>query len=425
MGVDIVLWRVRIGTFIQPVKCRSRIPVLTVSGMSLYIRALLFLLLAVYGVETNPEPGTGPGAQSRGGGSSGSNSTRGRGRGDQHEVAPRLLRSNSASSQPSAHVNIHSPHQTQPSSSPPIHSYSSNTTQPNFTQPPIDTYLSHPGSSPGLFGPSRFQSPMHGATMGGHPTQYGADIGLSELKTIMLSVQSSVQNMETRFSNFEQSLKEVKESNQKLAESQEEINQNVKELNDRVGQLETDLKSSEEKREKLEAQSRRENLRFHGIPESRDETWEETEDKVREYISKDLDLNQSNISIERAHRIPGTEKPRTVIVKFSFYKDKEKILKSYREKRKEFNEREAERENAQGGSDEAAHFDYDNSFRKVITVSEDFPSRVIKVRYHLRKFLRDALKANKNAYLKYDKLVIEGEIYEYDSTTADIVSVRK
>ena len=40
----------------------------------------------------------------------------------------------------------------------------------------------------------------------------------------------------------------------------------MKELNDRVGQLETDLKSSEEKREKLEAQSRRENLRFHGIP---------------------------------------------------------------------------------------------------------------------------------------------------------------
>ena len=49
----------------------------------------------------------------------------------------------------------------------------------------------------------------------------------------------------------------------------------------------------------------------------------------------------------------------------------------------------------------------------------------MKVRYHLRKFLRDALKANKNAYLKYDKLVIEGEIYEYDPTTADIVSVRK
>ena len=59
MGVDIVLWRVRIGTFIQPVKCRSRIPVLTVSGMSLYIRALLFLLLAVYGVETNRGPGLG------------------------------------------------------------------------------------------------------------------------------------------------------------------------------------------------------------------------------------------------------------------------------------------------------------------------------------------------------------------------------
>ena len=36
-------------------------------------------------------------------------------------------------------------------------------------------------------------------------------------------------------------------------------------------------------------------------------------------------MNQANISIEREHRIQGTEKPRPVIVKFSFYKDKEKV----------------------------------------------------------------------------------------------------
>ena len=29
------------------------------------------------------------------------------------------------------------------------------------------------------------------------------------------------------------------------------------------------------------------------------------------------------------------------------------------------------------------------------------------------------------AYLKYDKLIIEGEVYEYDPTVEDIVSVRK
>ena len=227
--------------------------------------------------------------------------------------------------------------------------------------------------------------------------------------------------METRFSEFEKSLKKVKESNQRLIDSQADINQNVKSLNDRVEKLELHLKSSEEKREKLEAQSRRENLRFHGIPEDRNETWEETEEKVKEYIGKDLELNPTSISIERAHRLQGTEKPRPVIVKFSFFKDKEKILKSYREKRKLLNEREAERENAQNGPDEDADYEADMSFRKDITVSEDFPSRVMKARYHLRKYLRDALKA----YLKYDKLIIEEEVYEYDSTLEDIVLIRK
>ena len=140
----------------------------------------------------------------------------------------------------------------------------------------------------------------------------------------MLSVQSSVKNMETRFSQFEKSLEDVKESNRKLVESQREINDNVKELTDRVEKLETDSKSSEEKRERLEAQSRRENLRVHGLPDDRDETWDETEDKVREHISKDLNLDQSSISIERAHRIQGTEKPRLLQSNSLFTKIKKK-----------------------------------------------------------------------------------------------------
>ena len=112
MGIDIVFWRVRIGTFIQPAKCHSRIPVLTITGMSLYIRTLLFLLLAVYGVETNPGPVNGPGTLGKGG-ATGSSSSKGRGRGDSHEVPPRLLRSNSATTQPSPHVNVPSPRQAQ------------------------------------------------------------------------------------------------------------------------------------------------------------------------------------------------------------------------------------------------------------------------------------------------------------------------
>ena len=41
-----------------------------------------------------------------------------------------------------------------------------------------------------------------------------------------------------------------------------------------------------------------------------------------------------HVLIESGHRIQAKEHPRPVIVTFSFFKDKEKVLKRYREKRK-------------------------------------------------------------------------------------------
>ena len=66
----------------------------------------------------------------------------------------------------------------------------------------------------------------------------------------------------------------------------------------------------------------------------------------------------------------------------------------------------------------------DDIFRKDSTVSEDFPSIVMKARNNLRGFLllRNALKDKKEAYLKYDELIIDCEIF--DDTSEDIVQVQ-
>ena len=64
-------------------------------------------------------------------------------------------------------------------------------------------------------------------------------------------------------------------------------------------------------------------------------------------MSRDLELNEDDISIERAHRIQGSEKPGPFIVKFSFYKDKDRVLETYRQKRKDANELIKERETEQ------------------------------------------------------------------------------
>ena len=82
----------------------------------------------------------------------------------------------------------------------------------------------------------------------------------------------------------------------------------------------------EEKISELEDRSRRNNLRFSGFTEKAEgaETWEESENLIREFIEGNLEMESKDISIERAHRtgskINGNK--RAIIVKFLNYKDK-------------------------------------------------------------------------------------------------------
>ena len=56
---------------------------------------------------------------------------------------------------------------------------------------------------------------------------------------------------------------------------------------------------------------------------------------------------------------------------------------------------------------------------------EDFPSRVMKARNDLRIFLKIAVADGKLAYLKYYKLVINDQVFEYDNETGDIAQIDK
>ena len=57
MGRDISQWRARIGCFTQPLKITLHIQTIKVKNVSFVIRLLLFLLLVVQGIESNPGPG--------------------------------------------------------------------------------------------------------------------------------------------------------------------------------------------------------------------------------------------------------------------------------------------------------------------------------------------------------------------------------
>ena len=85
-----------------------------------------------------------------------------------------------------------------------------------------------------------------------------------------------------------------------------------------------------------EDRSRRNNVRFDGIPETENEIWEETETKLRKLLYDELDITEE-LYIERAHCVALDQsskeasndlaKPRTIIAKLLDYKVKEEIMK--------------------------------------------------------------------------------------------------
>ena len=65
-------------------------------------------------------------------------------------------------------------------------------------------------------------------------------------------------------------------------------------------------------------------LNIQGDPQ---ESWEECENKIYDLLEEKLEMDTSNITIERAHRVgeKSNNKERTIVVQFSFYKDKMNI----------------------------------------------------------------------------------------------------
>lgn len=113
---------------------------------------------------------------------------------------------------------------------------------------------------------------------------------------------------------------------------QEEITTNKeKEFKEKIKGLGDQEIRFHEKISELEDRNRRNNLRFEGIVEETDESWERSEELVKTMISKTLGV-EDEVIIERAHR-SGQRKAgwnRTIVAKMLNYKDKEKVLSAYR-----------------------------------------------------------------------------------------------
>ncbi|XP_072028386.1 uncharacterized protein [Amphiura filiformis] len=162
-------------------------------------------------------------------------------------------------------------------------------------------------------------------------------------------------------------------------------------------QLQADLEQANARIEQLESQSRRDNLIFHGIEGDDKETWDESEDKVRSFLSDKLDIDGDEVEFERVHRLKsrgGNTAP--IIAKFTKYKQRSAVLDAAQTKLKK---------------------------KDTYGVSQDFTKKVRDTRKTLIPFMTEARNQNKRAYLSYDKLVIDKVKYVFDEGTEDIVPV--
>ena len=155
-----------------------------------------------------------------------------------------------------------------------------------------------------------------------------------------------------------------------------------------VGKLRSALETQTSQMEYLENQSRRNNIRVSGIPESPDETWDSAESKVKQAIEEELGIA---VDIERAHRVntrhPGgnggrgdPEKPRTIVWRLHSWKQKEAVL------------RKARKEKPQG-----------------LFISDDLAAATLEKRATQLDKLREAKRAGKTAYFVLDRLIIHSK----------------
>ena len=213
-------------------------------------------------------------------------------------------------------------------------------------------------------------------------------LGLSILLVLSGDIETNPGPPRADISKLSDEIKELKNV-------QENLIKRIKTLESQNMKLKNDFN-------RLEDQSRRDNLVFHGIPESsKNESWETSEKLVKDFMSDKMGLNtdertDEGIQIERAHRINrpnrsgNTSVPRPIIVKFSRYKQRQKIMTKAKDLTSDVG----------------------------VKIKEDFSGRVRFQRWKLGEVMIKLKEASKQAKLKFDKLEIGSKSFVYDDNNS-------
>lgn len=218
----------------------------------------------------------------------------------------------------------------------------------------------------------------------------------SSLRSIF---ESTIQSMSKRLDDVVVTVSEIKKSleySQKDIEELEPLRKNLDEAHKEIDVLEYEFKNHDLKLEYLENQSRRNNIRVRGIPESKGETWDQVETKLKAAIKTKLGMD---VDIERAHRVERRMKsnssntsgganassnlpnqPRVIVCRMRDWKQREAVIRKAR-KEKPTN----------------------------LFICEDLALATLKKREPKIEEMKAAKKAGKLAYFVLDRLIIKNK----------------
>ena len=202
--------------------------------------------------------------------------------------------------------------------------------------------------------------------------------------------ESMIQSLTLRVDSVVTDVQEMKTSlqyTQKDVEELKPLHVKLEDVNKELDKISKDHASYSQKMEYLENQSRRNNIRVNGIPESDNETWEDAEVKVKRAIKEKLD---QEVDIERAHRVErrktksgqaNQNQPRTIVCRLRDWKQREQVLRRARK------EKPAD-----------------------LYISEDLSPVTLQKRESQIPKLKAAKEAGKIAYFVLDRLIIKDRI---------------
>ncbi|VEN42895.1 unnamed protein product, partial [Callosobruchus maculatus] len=180
-------------------------------------------------------------------------------------------------------------------------------------------------------------------------------------------------------------LKQIKESIKQMNEKLDSVVLEIKRMAEENKELKDRVKGQEERIERLEREIRKKNIVMKGVADETTENYEETSGKIVTILQKmGVSINAKE-DIEEVRRLGryNSERDRPILVKFMKEPTKFTILKNTR--------------NLKGTN---------------VWIDEDYPKEVREDRRKLIPELKEARNRGYRATLRYNKLVINGDIYK-------------